>query len=389
MTLFPHRTLSRQTRRQEAGFTLIELMVAMTLGMVIVSAVGYLFISNRQTYRVQDAMARLQESARYTYEVLSNDIRMAGFTGCSSGTTENIVDAHSNSSSNPDNDWYKNLFGSSQIGSPAISVASQPLFGYEDTAPADVCSTPSTAPCHITGDGITVLRADNSKEYIVQSHASPNFTLTATPASGSELHQGEIVIVSNCTDATALFQVTDVSGATVEHAATGTPGNYTNTFAGTFGSGSRIYRLSAVTYYIGQNPAGEPALYRRRLSYSGTNPSTVAEELVEGVEDMQMAYGVDTDTTADGQVNGYQSVADIQAGTGSPAVPGANAAERWRRVLSVRVSLLLRTSEDGITTQSQTYAWDANHDGTVESVTAGDRRLRRAVSFVITLRNRL
>ena len=362
---------SSQNRLISRGFTLIELLVAMTIGLAVVLAVGYIFVGSRQTYRVQDAAARLQEGARYTYEVLSNDIRMSGATGCNTGTPQNVINVAGNNAS----DWYKNLFGIS-----ALTV--QPVYGYEDSVPADVCATANTPPCYRQGDGLTILRADSSREFIVQSHASPTFTLT----SSHDINQGEIVVVTNCTDATALLQTTSATSNTLSHAASGTPGNSTDVLTGSYPAGSRIYRLNAVTYYIGTNPSGEPALYRRKLTFSGSNAATVAEELVEGVEDMQVTYGVDTDATADRQVNAYQTFTEVANGTGTPAVPGADAALRWKRVLSVRISLLLRTPEDGITTQAQTYTFPPDAGA---ATTAPDRRLRRVFTFVAALRNRL
>ncbi len=372
MTSRPVISCPKPSLMTSRGFTLIELLVAMSIGLVVVLAVGYVFVGSRQTYRAQDAAARLQEGARYAYEVLSNDIRMAGFTGCNTSNPQNVI----NVAGNNDSDWYKNLFGASG------ALAVQPVYGYQDVVPADVCTTASTAPCYTQGDGLTILRADTSKEYIVQSHASPTFTLTAA----HDINQGEVLVVTNCNDATALFQATAAAGTTLDHAASGTPGNSTAILAGSYAAASRIYRLNAVTYYIGTNPSGEPALYRRKLTSSAGNASTTAEELVEGVEDMQITYGVDTDATADRQVNGYQTATEIENGSGSPAVPGADTAARWGRVLSVRISLLLRSPENGITTQAQTYTYPPD---AASATTAADRRLRRVFTFVVSLRNRL
>lgn len=373
MNLRPSNPCSTSFPARSNGMTLIEMLVALAISFVVILAVGYVFVGSRQTYRTQDAMARIQEGARYAYEALSRDIRMAGFAGCVANGGENVL----NLIGNNDSDWYKNLFG-------AVTPSVQPLYGYQDTGPANVCTTANTSPCYRQGDAITVLRADNSNEYIVSSHTSPQFTLTAN----HDINPGEILAVTNCTDArTAVFQATAATGATVDHSASGTPGNSTATLTvSTYGSGSRVYRLSAVTYYIGTNPAGEPALYRRRLTHAGGQASTTAEELVEGVEDMQITYGVDTDATADRQVNEYQTADDVENGTGTTPVPGANAALRWQRALSVRISLLMRTPEDGITTQPQTYTYPPDAGA---ATTATDRRLRRVFTYVITARNRL
>src|SRR5690349_4677422 len=86
---------------QMKGLTLLELMIAMTLGLVIVAAVGWIYVRTTQTYRLQDSAARLQEGARYAFELISNDLRMAGSAGCSYQTSADVLNTTV---------WYKNLF---------------------------------------------------------------------------------------------------------------------------------------------------------------------------------------------------------------------------------------------------------------------------------------
>lgn len=64
--------------RHQAGFSLVELMIAITLGLIVLLAVGSIYIGSRQTYRVQEDNARIQESGRYALEVLGRSIRQAG-----------------------------------------------------------------------------------------------------------------------------------------------------------------------------------------------------------------------------------------------------------------------------------------------------------------------
>ena len=67
-------------QHQQGGFSLIELMIALVLGLVIVGAVINAFLSMSQTYKVQDALSRSQESGRFALELVSQELRMAGFT---------------------------------------------------------------------------------------------------------------------------------------------------------------------------------------------------------------------------------------------------------------------------------------------------------------------
>jgi type IV pilus assembly protein PilW len=70
--------------RHQRGIGLVEIMVALTLGLVLMGGVLQVFISNKQTYRMQEAHARLQENGRFAMEKLSRDIREAGYWGCAS-----------------------------------------------------------------------------------------------------------------------------------------------------------------------------------------------------------------------------------------------------------------------------------------------------------------
>jgi type IV pilus assembly protein PilW len=72
------RVMRRRPTRQQ-GLTLVELMIAMTLGLLILLAVASIYIGSRQTYRMQEENARLQETGRYALEALGRSIRQAGF----------------------------------------------------------------------------------------------------------------------------------------------------------------------------------------------------------------------------------------------------------------------------------------------------------------------
>ena len=74
-----------------SGFGLIELMVALALGMLVVLGMTQLFASSREAYLGQQSSAMLQEDARFVLSKLAREIRMAGMLGCLSA--DHIVDA--------------------------------------------------------------------------------------------------------------------------------------------------------------------------------------------------------------------------------------------------------------------------------------------------------
>src|SRR3546814_4817901 len=65
------------------GVTLIELMIALVLGLLVVAAAIGIFLSNKQVFRTTDNLSRMQENARIGFELMARDLRMAGASACS------------------------------------------------------------------------------------------------------------------------------------------------------------------------------------------------------------------------------------------------------------------------------------------------------------------
>jgi len=332
------------------GLSLIELMIAMTLGLATVAAVGWVYLGTMKTYRAHDASSRIQEGARHAFELIGKDLRMTGTVGCPYATQTNVI-------TNYGTEWYADLFD-------------QPLISIEQDA-TDV------GEVNEFSDAVSILRADVSKEFIVQNHDSVAMTFTLPADHG--IQDGELMVVTDCSHA-AVFQATGPTSTTVGHSPGGTPGNSSGVLGATYTPGSRLYRLKAVTYYIAPNAAGVPSLFR--LVPTGSSATPTPEELVEGVEDLQVTYGADTDSPKNGVVDLVGGVGYITA-TDVDSLAGVDVPEKWGRVVSVRVSLLMSTAEDRIVATSQTYAYNGG-----SAITAPDLRMRKVFTHVIKLRNR-
>lgn len=373
----PIRLESRAAGRNQhvAGFTIIELMIALAIGLVISGAVLYVYVGVIGTSNAHRAMARLQENVRFTYELFSREIRMAGSDACGAASVANVVVG---------SNWYS-------------SFATGALTGYEATT----SGSPATGlPADVTSaladrDAITILHADNSASLAITGHnpSSAQIDLSAS----SDLQKGEILVACSA-DGThaAIFQMTGPNSADPSHVVHSTgvagvsPGNCSKKLGlpipspcdastpasqgtdYTFGNGSRLMRLSGMTYFIRNNPNGIPSLYHQKLGVSGGTAATAAEELVEGVQDMQLTYGVDTDVSND----------SAQKGMRVDQYVAANAVTDWTRVLAVKVSLLFQTAEDNVAKGPQTYTYNGS------TVTASDRRIRKTATQVVRLRNR-
>ncbi len=68
--------------RRQAGLSLIELMIAMVIGLVLILGLVQVFGASRQAYQLSQGIARNQENGRFAVDFLSRDLRMAGHTGC-------------------------------------------------------------------------------------------------------------------------------------------------------------------------------------------------------------------------------------------------------------------------------------------------------------------
>ena len=65
--------------RKQAGLSLVEVMIAMTIGLVMLGGVGYLFVSTKQMNSAQTDAVRVQESARTGMDVIGKAVRQAGY----------------------------------------------------------------------------------------------------------------------------------------------------------------------------------------------------------------------------------------------------------------------------------------------------------------------
>lgn len=338
-------------KHKQTGLSLVELMVALVVGLILVAGVIELFTNNRQVYRMQDAQSRLQESGRYAMQFLTDSIEKAGYLGCAT-RSDVILNNTLNGSSTFLWDFSRPLEGNEASGNnqwtPTLDASITSALGGSDT--------------------ITVRTVD-SPEMRVDIHpaSSPPGESAIVVHSGTHLRQGDIVLAHNCV-AAAVFQITSsdaqAHGGTLAHAAGGAsnPGNATAALGYHFGDGW-INRLSTNSFYIRNNPAGIPSLYRKTFNQA-------AEELVEGIEQMQITYGVDT--TGDGSADEYRA---------------ADTVGNWNNVVSVRISLLAVSLQDNLTVDGpQGYFFNGQQVAPEE---VGDRRLRRVFSRTIALRNRV
>ncbi len=350
---------------RNAGFTLIELMVSMVIGLFIAGGLIAIVVTSTSAYNVQLDHARVNENARFAVEFLSRDVRMAGYYGC--------LD-------NP-----ANVINNLNAGAGTLYDIADAIEGFEGNAGETAWQPSGTAVSGLNilagTDAITVRFANPTESARLDNESSPDSPIPGgDPANGHyEFSAGQVAVVSDC-DKADVFQITGTDDDNnLAHAGggSGTPGNSSGSLGGGLGDGydtfATVMTYNAVRYFVRRKDTSDTdanapvALYREYISGSG---ATTVEEVIEGVENMQVLYGVDTD--ADGVANSYQTAANVGG--------------QWRNVVSVQVALLVRSNDEyGLDFESSA----ATHDLLGQTITDADdlRVRRRKYTTTIALRN--
>ena len=345
------------------GFSLVELMVALTIGLIILSAVSMLFVGSKKTYSTQDSLARLQENARFAMQFIIKDLRLAGYYGCIDDINADSINSTLNNSAD--------FFYNAQI----------PIEGLNNATGAWYPSGETTLPTNIKAgtDAVAIRKADASSGiYLDQEMPNTSAVLKTNTING--ISDGEIIMISDCASAD-IMQITQLN-STDPHIVHNSgdndplPGNSTQKLSKSYspsGNGTRVMKFTTVQYYIATGASGNPALFRKELSKTPV-------ELVDGIENLQILYGKDTDS--DRMPNRYLKAGDA----------GLQSATDWNSVVSVRIGILARTLSDPATGKPKesdldTFSYDVDGDGTNELSNPGDHYKRRVFQAVVHLRN--
>ena len=338
---------SRQT-----GVNLVELMIALVLGLVVVGGAVSIFVTNQQTYSATESLGRIQENTRTAFELMARELREAGGNPCGRN-----LPAPANVLNGAGGAWW-NTFGGG-------------LTGYDDAQPMAAPAPPAVG---------LAARIAGTDAFDIQSAAGSGISVVSgNPASASMqlntvnhgFQQGDILMVCDFRQA-AIFQMTGPNSPpgtnnVVVHNQGGAvaPGNCTQRLGlpvncgplgptHTFGENSTVARLAASRWYIGDNgrAAGVPGTTGRALFRSTLRQGAlVNEEIAEGVTNMQVTY--------------------LLAGAAAYVPAAAVTAVQWRNVRAVNVTLTLAGQAQGETR--------VGSDGAA---------LQRQVNYFVILRNR-
>ena len=345
--------LARCPAANQRGFSLVELMVAMTLSLLLMAGALSILYSSKTTYNENDRLARLQESGRTVVEMLLRDARPAGFMGCSRPLNG---DEFSNGLNNSNSLLWN--FG-------------QPVFGFEATG-AGVWDPALDAllPNATSGSDALVMRTTRQSQGVFRLNTPVIDTsqpIKVDADAGAAIPANTPMIIGDC-EGSSVFMATAFNAGTgeISHdiAAGGGDGNTTASLTRGFVLGAQVIPVQTVAYFVAPSGSGNGGSLWQR---TGT---AAPLELVDGVENLQVRYGVDTDNNL--QADAYQTAKTV------------NDANNWGRVISIELAVLVRSPEEtGAIFDNRVYDLLGTNVGPFN-----DRRQRAVFTTTVVLRNR-
>ncbi|HEX4881927.1 MAG TPA: PilW family protein [Porticoccaceae bacterium] len=312
----------------QRGFSLIELMVALLLGLLLMSGIVAVYLESKRGWAQDDAIARVQENGRYALRLLSREIAMAGFYG---GVTE--TDA---------------------ISSPAIADCKTWLLNPDEVIEtynhADTDAPAEFSDCFdadevATGSDILALRRASDRPLIDDGEWETGFSaLTGTQyylnTNNDGLGTSEIELGS-ALDTSALVAAS---------------------------SKADVWEYHGSIYYIGTEN-GVPSLCVRSAQ------NTAQTCLVNGIENLQVELGVDTDGDAvpDEFISDQVAPGEVDADT----------------VLAMRIHLLVRSIEPVRSSPTDSRTWNLGDESVDTNASADDQFYRRVFSATVPRNNQV
>ena len=321
-----HSRMNTLLRRQ-SGMTLAELMIAMTLGLMITLGMAQLFVQSKVSFNQDELIARMQEDARFAVSEFGREIAMAGFYASLLDPSGIVVDA----ATSLDTDC-----------GPA-GFAGQWM--YDFSGPVAHADNPTAA------DAAAAFSCIDSADFQPGTDILAIKRVEGGTTDAVDLDDGNIYLQTNGTVG-YVFEQPMPAPPDLAVPAPNAFWQYTPS----------IYYIRNYSVTAGD---GVPALCRKVLTDVG-GVHMVDECIAEGVEDMQLEFGVDTD--GDGVANQYDP--DPAAGM-------------MTEIVAIRIFFLGRSIED-----DQNYSNDKTYTLSNAPVfVPQDNFYRRVFTTTILLRN--
>ena len=305
---------------RQSGYTLLELLTAMSLGIFLMTGLYQLYISNNDSTRLQQATSQVQRNGQFALDIITNKINTAGYTGFygdMSVGVENVL-------RDPNNQ---------------IWDISRPLQGFNNVASTDIIAGITG---FVSGTDILLLKQMEKGTVIKRNPSSQTVVLEAT----SEYKNGDIVFLSDIDQASSYqaSSITTISGETtitMNLSTTIAPGNNI-VISNAFSKDAEFGKLSVRMYYLKTGKNGKPALFEAILVNTGTKNELEEYELASNILDLQLTFGEDSNS---------DKVVDIYK--------DASAILDWGMVANVGIALLVSSKKAVPNGESYDYIFDS------------------------------
>lgn len=332
-------------QQKVAGFSLIELMISLTIGLVIAIAAMSAYLGSASASKISDAQSRMNEDAQAALSLIAQQLRLTG----ANPTQANRADAFRH---NP-------VFDTTYVGGTSTAYGTTTLASLGITV----------VPGSYTMSAFSIRGCDGTFSNITSAG-----NLTSLTCNGGTTTLPDSFAVSYEADK---FNTIATSGGLATDCVGGALSTASATFP-TGGSTTATWAIADNRFYVKSSSAGIPSLYCKGAVSS-------EQPMVENVEDMQLTYGVvsTSNNISTATVAGYLTANEVV--TESTMALLTSDADRWGRVLTVRICVVVR-SENAVAPDSASSSY-IQCDGSIDS-SKTDMRLRKAYTTTVVLRNR-
>ncbi|VAW69908.1 hypothetical protein MNBD_GAMMA10-262 [hydrothermal vent metagenome] len=340
-------------KKHQSGYSILELLVAMTLGVLVLSSAVTLQVTNREDFKSTTSELEMKTSAKMAAEFIGTSLRGVGVMGCRTIDGFQTIRAEDRVAQTESS--YNIVLNSAQSAVKYIAdadfFAGHEILGYDASgsgwSPLPDASLNLTAMT--TGSDAITLRGGVGESYVLtngRAFGDTQYSLSIPANTDVRITTNNYAVASTCKNA-EVFKVTS-SDAAIDLGNVGrdagggandnSQGSMTKEFGIDKEGFAELRRVATTSYYISNNNQGIPTLYR--------NIDGVSSPLVEGVEHMMLDYGVENSVTLRNVAGQYLTAGAIQASCANPLPVPVSPSCLWPSVVSVRVSFVMRSREE-------------------------------------------
>jgi type IV pilus assembly protein PilW len=352
-------------KSRQFAFTLVEIMVALAIGIALVGVIIQIFLSNKENYNMIAALSKLQEEAQINYIILAREFRQITYQGCMNSRISDSNIFKITDKINIPNTIYdakKPLSVDNNVGNTAVKID-----GYTVKEGTDVLRVQYKQSCN------GVLVEDMADKF---SSDKPNIKIDST--NSCKLKKDDYLWISDCQTAD-IAQVDEVDNGIITFKSNTSATSYRKYRNDKNNSASEVYPFRSYSYFISEiKDAGGDIISTSLMRHDPIANDTI--ELVTNIQDMQILFGEDSnnDEIVDRYVNADKSGLKME------------------NVVNIQASFLFST-DDSIASKPQAdfpYPPTPFNDGkgvifSAKDISNNNRRLYRVFNVSISLRNQL